>query len=144
MPMQTRFPNRVMPYLLLAPMVVVLIIVFIFPSFESLQLSFLRVSPLGDRRLFVGFENFIRLFTKPDYLNSLWVTARFSVFVVFVGLATSMVVAVVANQRLRGFSFYRALLIWPYALSPAIARLGCGLVMSSNFCLGSILAQPPR
>lgn len=139
--MQTRFPNRVMPYLLLAPMLVVVIIFFIFPSVESLQLSLFRVSPLGDRRLFVGLENFIRLFTKPDYLNSLWVTARFSVFVVFVGLATSMVVAVIANQRLRGFSFYRALLIWPYALSPAIAGLVWGLMMNPNFGLGSILLK---
>lgn len=139
--MQTRFPNRVLPLLLLLPMLVVVLIFFIVPSIQSLQLSFFRVSALGDRRLFVGLDNFVRLFRSADYLNSLIVSFKFALIVVVFGLSTSMFVAIVANQRLRGFIVYRALLIWPYALSPAIAGLVWGLMMNPNFGLGSLLLK---
>jgi sn-glycerol 3-phosphate transport system permease protein len=139
--MQTRFPNRILPILLLAPMVVIVLIFFIIPSVQSLYLSFFRVSVTGDRRLFVGLQNFIRLFSSADYLNSLIVSVKFALIVVIVGLSITMVAAVVANQRLRGFIVYRALLIWPYALSPAIAGLIWGLMMNANFGLGAILLK---
>ena len=139
--MQTRFPNRVLPVLLLLPMVAIVLVFFIVPSVQSLYLSFYRVSPLGDRRIFVGIQNFARLLTSENYRNSLIVSAQFAVIVVFFGLSATLGAAVVANQRFRGFAFYRALLIWPYALSPAIAGLVWGLMMNPNFGLGSILLR---
>lgn len=130
-----------MPYVLLAPMVLVVLLFFIVPSVQSLILSFFRVSPLGDRRIFVGLQNFERLVTNPDYLNSLWVSVKFAFFVVIVGLAAGLGVATVANQRLPGFHIYRTLLIWPYALSPAIAGLVWGLMMNPQFGLGARLLR---
>ena len=138
---QTRFPNRVLPYLLLAPMIAVIVLFFLVPSVQSLYLSFFRVSPLGDRKIFIGLDNFTRLLGSRDYLNSLLVSVRFAGIVVVGGLSTSLFAAVIANQRLRGFAFYRALLIWPYALSPAIAGLVWGLMMNPSFGLGSVLLR---
>lgn len=137
----TRFPNRYLPYILIAPMILIVIIFFLIPSGQSLYLSFFRVNPLGDRKIFVAFDNFVRLVTNPGYRNSLLVSLQFSILVVFTGLSTSLFVAVVANQRLRGFAIYRALLIWPYALSPAIAGLVWGLMMNPNFGLGALLLK---
>lgn len=139
--MTTHFPNRYLPYLLIAPMIGVIIIFFIVPSLQSLYLSFYRVSSIGNRKLFIGLENFTRLVADPGYRNSLLVSLEFAVIVVFSGLAFSLFVAVVANQRLPGFAFYRAMLIWPYALSPAIAGLVWGLMMNPNFGLGAILVK---
>jgi len=137
--MQTRFPNRLLPYLLLAPSVLVVVVFFVIPAVQSIQLSLYRVSALGDRRIFVGLQNFTRLFADPDYLNSIVVTGWFSLIVVFAGLAFSLLVAVVANQRLRGFAFYRTLLIWPYAISPSIAGLIWALMLEPSFGLASHL-----
>lgn len=139
--MNTRFPNRYLPYLLIAPMILVVIIFFILPSAQSLYLSFYRVNSLGNRRLFVGIDNFVRLITNPGYRNSLWVSVEFAMMVVFTGLGISLFVAAVANQRFRGFAIYRAMLIWPYALSPAIAGLVWGLMMNPNFGLGALLLR---
>lgn len=139
--MQTRFPNRILPYLLLAPSVLVVLVFFVIPAVQSIQLSLYRVSALGDRRIFVGMQNFTRLFADADYLNSIVVTAKFSLIVVFAGLAISLLVAVVANQRLRGFAFYRTLLIWPYALSPSIAGLIWALMLEPSFGLASHLLR---
>ncbi len=110
-----------LPFLLLAPSVIIVFIFFIVPSVQSLYLSFYRVSPTGDRRIFVAFENFQKLLQSANYRNSIQVTLIFGFFVVVIGLALSLVVALVANQRFWGFGIYRTLLIWPYALSPAIA-----------------------
>ncbi len=138
---QTRFPNRILPLLLLAPMVVIVLIFFLYPSAQSLYSSVFRVSPLGDRKIFVGLENFRRLLSSKDYLNSLLVSVRFAGIVVLGGLSASLVSAVIANQRLRGFTVYRALMIWPYALSPAIAGLLWGLMMNPSFGLGAVLLK---
>lgn len=127
--MQTRFPNRFLPLALLAPSIIVVLIFFVIPSVQSLYLSFFRVSPLGDRRIFIGLENFTRLLSDREYTNSVIVSVKFALFVVVVGLSLSLAAAVVANQRYRGFAVYRTLLIWPYALSPAIAGTIWGLMM---------------
>lgn len=119
--MQARFPNRLLPYILLSPSIIIVFVFFVIPSAQSLYLSFYRVSALGDRRIFIALENFTRLLTESAYRDSLWVTLRFAMFVVVVGLTLSLGIAVVANQRYWGFGVYRTLLIWPYALSPAIA-----------------------
>jgi sn-glycerol 3-phosphate transport system permease protein len=139
--MQTRFPNKTLPYLLLAPSVIIVFIFFVVPSIQSLYLSFYRVSPLGNKKIFIGLQNFTRLFQDPGYLNSIITSFKFALFVVVVGLAVSMAVAVVANQRLRGFSIYRTLLIWPYALSPAIAGLIWAQMMDPNIGLTSHLLK---
>ena len=139
--MTTRFPNRYLPYLLIAPMIFIVALFFIVPSVQSLYLSFFRVNPLGDRKIFVGLQNFARLMSSSDYRNSLMVSVQFVTMVVFSGLATSLFVATVANQRIPGFSVYRAMLIWPYALSPAIAGLVWGLMMNPNFGLGALLLR---
>ena len=122
-------------------MIAVVVIFFLVPSVQSLVLSFYRVNALGTRRIFVGLDNFSRLLIQPNYRNSLIVSLEFAVIVVLVGLSATMVAAIIANQRIRGFAVYRALLIWPYALSPAIAGLVWGLMMNPNFGLGALLLK---
>ncbi|RME46240.1 MAG: sugar ABC transporter permease [Chloroflexi bacterium] len=139
--MQTRFPNKILPYLLLSPSVIIVLVFFVVPSLQSLQLSFYRVSPLGTKRIFIGLENFLRLFDDPSYLNSAITSLQFAIFVVLVGLSLSLAVAVVANQRFRGFGIYRTLLIWPYALSPAIAGLIWAQMMDPNIGMASHILQ---
>ena len=137
--MQTRFPEKTLPYLLLSPSIIIVLIFFVVPSIQSLYLSFFRVSALGNKKIYIGLENFTKLLSDPGYLNSIITSFKFAVFVVLVGLAVSMGVAVVANQRLRGFGVYRTLLIWPYALSPAIAGLIWAQMMDPSVGLASHL-----
>ncbi len=119
--MQTKFPEKWVAYLLLVPSVVIVIIFLIIPSIQSIHLSLYRVSPFGDRRIFKGITNFITLFKSADYVNSLKVTIIFTLGIVIVGITLSLLLAIAANQKIRGIGFYRTALIWPYALSPAVA-----------------------
>lgn len=137
--MQARFPNKLLPYLLLSPSVIIVLVFFVVPSVQSLYLSFFLVSPMGDRTIFVGLQNFIRLIGSSEYHNSIQVTLLFALFVVMAGLLLSLGIAVVANQRFPGFSLYRTLLIWPYALSPAIAGTIWAMILDPTIGVGTHL-----
>lgn len=119
--MGARFPGKWLPYILLAPSVIIVTIFLVIPSVQSLYLSFFRTSPFGDRLIFTRLGNFIRLFESHDYINSLARTLIFSGFIIVVGLALSLLLAVLANQKISGIGIYRTVLIWPYTFSPAVA-----------------------
>lgn len=119
--MRAVFPNRLLPYLLLLPSVIVVLIFFIYPAAQSIQLSFYLVNRVRDVKVYVGLENFERLLHSDQYLNSIVVSAKFTVAVVVSSMAISLALAVGASQPIKGFGFYRTMLIWTYALSPSIA-----------------------
>jgi sn-glycerol 3-phosphate transport system permease protein len=92
-----------------------------YPVVQSFRLSTYRAILMGLHQKYVGLENYVRLFTSSDYLNSLKVTFIFAFGVVLIGLSISLAIALLANRKVRGARIYRIALIWPYALSPAVA-----------------------
>lgn len=119
--MQSTFENKWLPYLLLLPSFFILIVFLFYPAVETFRLSLYKVHPFGIRKIFAGFYNFQKLFTSGDYIRSFVTSLIFSVVVVVVGLFISLMIAILLNQKLKGQRVYRSLLIWPYALSPAIS-----------------------
>ena len=120
---RTVFANRWLPYVLVAPQVAITIVFFFWPAFDSLRLSLYRASPFGDRLIFVGLGNFERLFADAAYLRSALTSIVFSFFVTVIGLAASLLLASLANAKIRGLGVYRTLLLWPYGIAPAIAGI---------------------
>lgn len=119
--MEGRFPNRVLPYVLLAPSIAVVLVFLIVPSVQALRLSFFEVSPFTGRGTFVGLANFRELLSSAVYRRSLTVTVVFAGAVVALGISVSLAMALLASQPLRGLGVYRVAILWPYALSPAVA-----------------------
>src|SRR6267143_1722302 len=117
------FPNRWLPYALVAPQIAITLVFFFWPAFDSLRLSLYRASPFGDRLIYVGLTNFARLFRDDAYLRSALTSFAFSFAVTFVGLALALLLASLANARIRGLAVYRSLLLWPYGIAPAIAGI---------------------
>ena len=99
----------------------IVLVFFFWPAGQALYQSVLNEDPFGMSREFVGMENFNRLFADPSYLDSFKTTAVFSVLVAGFGLTISLLLAVMANRVIRGAGFYKTLLIWPYAVAPAVA-----------------------
>src|SRR5438034_6942071 len=120
---RTVFRNRWLPYALVAPQVAITLIFFFWPAFDSLRLSLYRASPFGDRLIFIGAGNFQRLVSDTAYLRSAVTSFVFSFFVTFLGLALALLLASLANAKIRGLAVYRALLLWPYGIAPAIAGI---------------------
>ena len=107
--------------MLIAPQMAIVLVFFFWPAGQALYQSVLNEDPFGMSREFVGMENFNRLFADPSYLDSFKTTAVFSVLVAGIGLTISLLLAVMANRVIRGAGFYKTLLIWPYAVAPAVA-----------------------
>ncbi len=83
--------------------------------------SLLRQDPFGLRTTFVWFENFAHVLGNPTYLNALGITLVFSATVILVAMASGLLLAVTADKGIRGAGIYKTLLIWPYAVAPAVA-----------------------
>ncbi|MFP4351034.1 MAG: sn-glycerol-3-phosphate ABC transporter permease UgpA [Desulfococcaceae bacterium] len=115
------FENKVLPYLLVAPQIVITLVFFIWPASQALYNSFLQEDPFGLSREFVWFENYIYIFTQEDYLKSLVVTLIFSFSVAAVALVSALFLSIQADRVIRGATAYKTLLIWPYAVAPAVA-----------------------
>ena len=115
------FRSAWLPYALLAPQILVTVVFFVLPAFQAVWFSFQLQDAFGLNTEFVGLQNFDELFRDSRYLESFKVTALFSVLVAFFGLVISLVLATMADRVLRGALAYKTLLIWPYAVAPAIA-----------------------
>ncbi len=115
------FRSPWLPYVLVAPQIAVTVIFFFLPAGEAVWQSLHIQNAFGGNMEFVGLENFRDLFNDPLYLNSFKVTAVFSVLVAGLGLVVSLVLAAFADRIIRGAAVYKTLLIWPYAVAPAIA-----------------------
>ena len=117
------FPNKVLPYLLLTPQIALTVVFFFWPASQALYQSVLREDPFGLRSAFVGLANFKAILSNPDYLHSLRVTVVFSLATALLSMAVALLLATSAERVVRGRNVYRTLLIWPYAVAPAIAGM---------------------
>jgi sn-glycerol 3-phosphate transport system permease protein len=120
---KTVFPQRLLPYLLLAPQLLITAVFFFWPAAQAVWFSFLRQDAFGIRTSFVGFENFTELLADPTYHEALRNTAVFATAVSLLSLGLGLLFAVLADRRIRGAGLYRTLLIWPYAVAPAVAAV---------------------
>jgi sn-glycerol 3-phosphate transport system permease protein len=115
------FRNRWLPYLLLAPQLLVLLVFFFWPAAQALFHSMMISDAFGTYYTFVWFENFTRLFRSPEYLESVWITLVFSFLTGALALVMGLLFAIFADRVIRGTVLYKTLLIWPYAVAPATA-----------------------
>ncbi len=115
------FPNTLLPYLLVAPQLAVTLVFFFWPAGQAIQMSVLSQDAFGQSVSFVGLDNFKEVLSDPDYLKTLWRTLFFASAVAICALAPALLFAVMAERVVRGATFYRTVLILPYAIAPAIA-----------------------
>jgi sn-glycerol 3-phosphate transport system permease protein len=115
------FRHLGLPYLLALPQLAVTCVFFIWPALQASLQSLFVEDAFGLNREFVWFANFARLLTDPLYLESLQRTLVFSLAVAILALVPALLLAVTADRMIRGATTYKTLLIWPYAIAPAIA-----------------------
>jgi sn-glycerol 3-phosphate transport system permease protein len=120
---RTIFQNRVLPYALLLPQLAVTAIFFIWPAWQAFVQSFEREDAFGLKTTFIGLKNYTDLFADPDYINSLKVTVVFSISVVVLSLGLGLLFAVAVERVIKGGQAYTTLLVWPYAVAPAVGGI---------------------
>lgn len=120
---RTVFRSRWLPYALVLPQVAVTIVFFFWPAAKSLYLSLFKSPPFGGRDIFVGLDNFAALLADREYYDSVVNSFVFAGGVTVLSVAGGLVVATLANQKLRGLAVYRTALLWPYGIAPAVAGI---------------------
>jgi sn-glycerol 3-phosphate transport system permease protein len=115
------FRDKLLPYLLLFPQMVVIVIFFFWPAAQALVQSMFMQDAFGLSLQFVWFENFEILFKDPDYLRSIQTSAVFGSMVTVGSLAISLGLAAAAIKVRRHALFYTTMIIWPYAVAPIVA-----------------------
>ena len=120
---RTLFDGRLLPMLLVLPQLALTAVFFLWPAGQAIQSSLMREDPFGLGSEFVGLENFAALFADPLYVQSIWRTVFFCIAVSVVAMAVALLLAVFADHDIRFRTLYRTLLIWPYAVAPAMAAV---------------------
>lgn len=117
------FKHSPLPYLLIAPQMAIIAVFFVWPAIQSVNLSFYLEDPFGLSSTFVGLQNYRDTLSNDFYYRSVRFTAIFSTLVTFFSLAIALLLAVKADNIIRARSAYKILIIWPYAVAPAVAGL---------------------
>jgi len=117
------FTHKFLPYLLVAPQIIIICIFFLWPASQALVQSVMREDPFGLSSEFIWFENFIEIFRDEYYLRSLYTTGIFSMAVAGVSMVFALTLAVMADRVIRGATVYKTLIVWPYAVAPAVAAV---------------------
>jgi len=120
---RTIFPGRAFPILLVLPQLLLTAVFFLWPAGQAIWSSTTRADPFGIRTQFVGFENFSDLFTDPLYVDTIWRTLFFCLSVAILSMSVALILAVYADREIRGHNWYRIMLVWPYAVAPAVAAV---------------------
>ena len=115
------FGGKALPYLLLAPQLAVTLVFFYWPASQAVWQSFLLQDAFGLRTDFVWLENYRDLLARADYYRAMVTTAMFSIAVAALSLSIALMLAVQADKHIKGAGLYKTLLIWPYAVAPAVA-----------------------
>jgi sn-glycerol 3-phosphate transport system permease protein len=126
------FNERWLPYLLVAPQIVITLVFFFWPSGQAIWQSVISEDAFGGNTKFVWFDNFTHLFSDPNYFASARLTLVFSFLVASLGLAISLLLAVLADRIIRGASVYKTILVWPYAVAPAVAGVLFGFLFNPS------------
>ena len=117
------FRSSWLPWLLLAPQMAVILVFFFWPAAQAVLQSMQQQDAFGTSIEFVGSANFRQLFADPGYLESFKTTALFSVLVAGIGISLSLLLAVFADRIVRGATFYKTMLVLPYAVAPSVAAV---------------------
>ncbi len=115
------FRGKWLPLLLIAPQIVITAVFFFYPAGQAIWQSLFLPDPFGLSMTYVGLGNFEYLLSDSYYLASFGTTAVFSILVTVVSMGVALFLAVLADRLIKGSGTYRTLLIWPYAVAPAVA-----------------------
>lgn len=120
---QYEFKGKLLPYFLVLPQMIVVGLFFFWPAAQAIWQSFFLQDPFGARVIFVGLENYTRLFTDSsnDYGASFLVSVEFALSVSFLSMAIALFLATQTNKEIHFNGFYKTMMIWPYAVATLVA-----------------------
>lgn len=128
-------PDKTAPYVFLAPTILLFAFIFLFPILFILWVSMYRWNLLkpSDGITFVGFGNFLELFSSSSFWSALWVTAKFVFITVPVGMFLGLCIALLLNRKFPLKKIIQAIIIIPTMIVPTAAYLSWKFLLEPTF-----------
>lgn len=120
---QGTFKGWALPIIFLAPTVIILLLFLYYPALDTFSLSTQLVKLGSKRTAFVCLDNFANLMIDVSYFRTILTTFGIGIATVVIGMVLALAIATVAYLPIKGAAIYRTLLIWPYAISPAVVGI---------------------
>jgi sn-glycerol 3-phosphate transport system permease protein len=118
---RTVFPHKTLAYALLLPQLAITFVFFLWPAGQAFVTSFQKEDAFGLKTTWVWLQNYERLLRDPHYIQSLGATAIFAVSTAVLSIGLALILALAVDRMIRSARVYTTLMVWPYAVAPAVA-----------------------
>ncbi len=116
------FRSRWLGIAMIVPQLLLIFTFFYWPAGQALYWAFTLQQPWGGGNVWVGLANFKQILGDPAYWSSVSLSLVFAFACTALSLGFALILAILTDRQLRGYRFYRTILIWPYAIAaPALA-----------------------
>ncbi|MFT4058635.1 MAG: ABC transporter permease subunit [Legionella sp.] len=115
--------QRFYAWIFIIPQLIITLVFFIWPACNALLHSFFYTDAFGLHKQFAGLANFFDLFHDSSYCKAIGVTLIIAFSVTFCTMSLGLLMAYLVNNRSKSQKIYKSLLIWPYAVAPAVAAI---------------------
>lgn len=126
------FEQKIFPYLLLLPTMVIFGLFLFYPALNGLWISFTKWDGLNPQE-FIGLDNYIKLFSDRKFLESFLNTMLYTVFSVPCIFVAALMLALLLTRGMKGSSFFRAVFYWPTMISTIIVGLTWKFLLGEDF-----------
>ena len=136
------FKQKVVPYLFLAPNLIIFAVFIILPAIIGLYYSFTNVTLFSfDGYRFVGFQNYVRLLNNRFFIDAFTNTIRLVIVVVPLMFAMSLALALVVSQPLTATGLFRAVYYWPVMISAIVVGIMWNWILAGNFSIFNVIIR---
>ena len=117
------------------PTMLGLIILNIYPIFKTIYESFFKTGDFGKGNIFIGFDNYVKLFHDAEVWQALLNTFKYAIVEVPFSIAIALVLAVLLNRKMKGRAVYRTIFFLPMVAAPAAIAMVWRWLFNSEFGL---------
>ena len=123
------------------PVVVFLLAFVLYPVLYNVYLSFTNASLIKKTSSFVGFDNYVKIFSNKLFLKYFWNTIRWTLFSVLGQLVLGLGIALLIARPMKGGTALRSFLLIPYVVPAVTLALVSKWIMNSDYGIVSYWLQ---
>lgn len=132
-------------WLFVLPTLIGLLVLNIYPIFNTIYQSFFKTGDFGKGNTFVGLQNYQKVFADGEVWRSLGNTIKYAILEVPLSVVIALVLADLLNRKMNGRSFYRTIIFLPMVAAPAAVAMVWRWLYNADFgLLNNVLKSSVR
>jgi sn-glycerol 3-phosphate transport system permease protein len=124
------YRNKVLPWLLIGPQLILVLVFFYWPTSQALYWAFTLEQPWGGGNLWAGFDNFLYIFRDDRYWSTVLRSAFYALAATGLSMFVALTLASFVDRALKGTKLFQSVFIWPYAIAAPAAGVAFRFIFS--------------